>query len=228
MTKNIWGEEISNDKEFNKWGNSVVRFKNRPAASVEKMLDDALDMTRYFKDTFDIDIHLAYGTLLGAIRDGGLIKHDDDFDVSYISNKNKIEDVILERKEICRKLEVDGYLANVVSDAHFTANFNNSYFDITLSWQEKGFYNLYYLSFETISIDKVLPLTSLNVFGRDFLAPKDSELVLADIYGASWNRPIKDFSPAKNRWEVEQNFMIFRKDFDLWKPYFSKKGKDNE
>jgi hypothetical protein len=61
------------------------------------------------KEKFGVDLTIFYGTLLGCVRSGKLIKHDDDFDVIYISRKEKPDDVTHEYLEICQFLIELGY-----------------------------------------------------------------------------------------------------------------------
>ncbi len=51
----------------------------------------------------------AYGTLLGAHRDGALIGHDSDADLGYVSSHTHPADVIRESFAIQRRLAGMGY-----------------------------------------------------------------------------------------------------------------------
>lgn len=213
---NIWGETVEAVRETNKWGFEVVRFVNRPAADVTKMLRAAHELGEFFRETYGLDLHICYGTLLGAVRDDGLIRHDDDFDLSYISRFHSVSEVIAESRSIREDLANRNLLGQVICDAHFGVKFQGFYFDITLAWEQDGFYNLYYLSHMTVPIEAVTPLKEVVIFGRRFLAPADPEAVLADIYGPQWRSPIKNFSPSVGRWNVERNFTPFREGFPRW------------
>ena len=86
----------------------VETFDTRDAAQVEPLLD-AIDEVLGALDEVGVDAFLAYGTALGAIRDGGLIGHDSDADLGYVSDHDHPVDVIRESFRIQRALTDMGY-----------------------------------------------------------------------------------------------------------------------
>ncbi len=59
-------------------------------------------------DAYGYDVFLAYGTLLGAVREGGYIGHDMDFDAAYISRHRTGQQAAAELADIAMLLVADG------------------------------------------------------------------------------------------------------------------------
>ena len=66
-----------------------------------------------------VDAFPAYGTLLGAVRDGKLIGHDSDADLGYVSHHTHPVDVIRESFRLQRALADMGYRISRYSGAAF-------------------------------------------------------------------------------------------------------------
>ena len=70
---------------------------------------DAIDRVLDALREVGIEAFLAYGTLLGAVRDGRLIGHDSDADLGYVSRLHHPVDVIRESFRVQRALVDLGY-----------------------------------------------------------------------------------------------------------------------
>jgi phosphorylcholine metabolism protein LicD len=78
----------------------------------KKNVSDALDVLKKLisaLDKYDIKYYLDFGTLLGAVRDKGLIPWDDDIDISILKKNdyNKIQYVL---KELNDKYKLRTYI----------------------------------------------------------------------------------------------------------------------
>src|SRR5690606_30479113 len=69
-------------------------------------------------ENFGKNIFLAYGSLLGPIRSGSFIKHDDDMDVGYISHAGSIHEFSIEMTTIATKLIRHGAAVKIFDHGH--------------------------------------------------------------------------------------------------------------
>ncbi len=76
----------------------------------------------------DYDIYIHYGTLLGAIREGGLIGHDTDIDVAYVSKYHTAHEVEAEMIDIYRRL-----LSADVLDMYWKRQRTPEWFEVELN-----------------------------------------------------------------------------------------------
>ena len=95
---------------LDKWGRLIRPLQRRghlghrraACDAVERLLDD-------LHDAAGVPAFIAYGTLLGAVRNGRLIGHDNDVDLAYVSRKPFPVDVVREGFAVERALR-DGRL----------------------------------------------------------------------------------------------------------------------
>ena len=73
------GHELGMDK----YGRLQVTFETRTSDDVEPLLD-AVEEVLHALRRAGVEPFLAYGTLLGAVRQGGLIGHDSDADLAHL------------------------------------------------------------------------------------------------------------------------------------------------
>ncbi|AKC86800.1 LicD family protein [Pseudoxanthomonas suwonensis] len=138
-------------------------------------------------DNRDIRFGIIYGTLLGAIREGGFIPWDEDVDI-YILNEYKkdFQNYLHELRE--HGLEIvraDGDLYSLMKD--------NNYIDIYFFRRNGGRRICNRDSVRSAYIENHEPL---NFLGTTFLAPSNARQFLSEVYGPDWMTPKRDF-PAK-------------------------------
>jgi hypothetical protein len=170
--------------------------------------DDARSLLQTTKDLFDkcgIRFYLIFGTLLGAVRDHGLIEGDEDVDV-YIDSEQLLRRNLPFLHEnglkVCRIY--DHRLYSFHTD-------NNSYIDVYI--RGKLPFSIWGLWCDRISLG-VIPrcyikkYDKIDFLGIECLCPHKPERVLRYWYGKSWRTPIKGHyftydSPSRHWWRTQ-------------------------
>jgi hypothetical protein len=183
------GKPIALDKSMRR----VQTFDTRSAehvAPLMRAIDDVLTVLH----GLEIDAFLAYGTLLGAVRNGQLIGHDSDADLGYVSRHEHPADVMRESFGLQRALMERGYPVTRYSGAAFKVDVRESDgsvrgLDVFGGFMLDGKLHLMGEIITPFRRDWVLPLGTTTLEGWDFAAPADTDRFLAATYGASWRVP---------------------------------------
>ncbi|MEB8388212.1 hypothetical protein OO012_13315 [Rhodobacteraceae bacterium KMM 6894] len=136
------------------------------------------------------------GALLGHVRDGALIAHDDDLDCAIMLGECAPDAVA----PLWRQIKVQLAELDLLTEASRTSG--EAVFkmktdlgvvvDLFPSWTYQGRLSVYPYALEEIDPAHVLPLRS---FGHDpLMNPADPEAFLAHCYGPDWRIPDPYFS----------------------------------
>ena len=137
-------------------------------------------------DKYDIEFFLISGTLLGCVRDAGIIGHDKDIDVGF-DERYPVELVrkALEESESFKFFAVD-YEDNV-----YVQHANGVLIDIFKHYMaEDGLY--YHAGIKVSWWNTAFELVTTSFLGGQYLIPKDYETYLQENYG-EWRTPVSDF-----------------------------------
>lgn len=182
---------------------AIAKFKKLNYKYSEEQLDinelppityedakDILFMTQDIMNKINLDIYLAYGTLLGAVREKNFIKGDLDVDV-YV----KDEKTLFENLEY---IEKNG-LKLIRALKHSLYSFRNEkkpncYIDIYIMNRPFSIWSLYCMRIE----GRYVPIRyvqdgRISFLGRTFCCPANPEKVLEFWYCDTWNVPIGKF-----------------------------------
>src|SRR4051812_34244440 len=107
----------------NKWGRLAVSFDGMDAGPVQERLLRRVEEVVADLREFGIEPFVCYGTLLGLVRDGRLIAHDDDADLAYLSAHEHPADVVRESYAVERHLRDRGHLVVRHSAGHIQLQF---------------------------------------------------------------------------------------------------------
>lgn len=216
-----------------KWGRMKPSFETgedvRPrvaasAATVLTFLEDA-----------GFTAFIVGGTLLGAVRDGEILPHDDDADVAYLSSHSDPSDLVIENEGLRRQLVARGFRVVRHSWSHLQVLIDDAsqdyYVDIFTAFYKSGEFH------EPIHVrasgmdDAILPLRSLPLHGFELAAPNDPEAWLAACYGPSWRTPDPSFT-FETPWSTQRRFHAWFGSFYMgvnnWKARYTQGGSAHE
>jgi len=174
-------------------------FDSRTPEQVAPLLDSIAQVLDAISDA-GVEAFLAYGTLLGAVRQGGLIGHDSDADLGYVSGHTHPVDVMLESFRVQRHLgelgfdtyrysgiafrvdviEGDGFRRGLDVFGGFIAEPVGDRAPVLYLMGEIG------APFER---EWIYPLTTATLEGRTFPVPANPEKLLEATYGSGWRVP---------------------------------------
>jgi len=145
-----------------------------------------------------------YGTLLGAVREGGFIGHDLDFDCAYISEHRSGAEAVNELMSIAFYLIDDGFKVSGkrtclhVSDAESNGA-KIDLFHLYFDQQDEICFPFGVASNGTLKRDQVGDLVEVEFANRTGLVPAEPEPMVEHIYGAEWRTPDPGF-----RWQTRR------------------------
>lgn len=186
---------------IDKWGFASQPLEARPPDARRELLDTAQRIIETVTELAGLPVWLAFGSLLGAVRDGRFIGHDTDIDLAYLSRQHSPASVTLELFHIARilasrglqtRVRTGGFLTVVTSGSAGSSGSIDLYAsfyvgEILYRTSNKG---------SRISEESILPLGQVQLEGRSFPAPADAALMLSETYGPGWRTPDPGFRYA--------------------------------
>lgn len=205
-------EKLSNKYVFNRgghlqlskkldtaWQKKVIRLYNRTSKALKKYAN--------------ITPFLIYGSLLGQVREGTFIGHDDDFDIAFISKHNDGHGAAMELVDIARFLKEEGFAIELKGTAiHIHDELEP---DIRIDLFHLFFNKNKELSFPFgIAGTSTFMKTDWNGTTKNQFAgfpvtiPKNAEKLVEHIYGESWQTPIAGFNWNHARTKRDESGII--------------------
>jgi hypothetical protein len=154
------------------------------------------------------EVFLNSGTLLGVVRDGRLIDHDDDVDLAIILKAGSAEDAVKEWSELRASLNAQGRLVEDQMDSNAILKLigeGDVHFDLFPAWFEGDDFYVYPHSFGDLTRQDVLPLSPCQHSG--YMIPADPVKMLANNYGQGWQAPDPYFKFPWNA--ARKKFKVF-------------------
>lgn len=223
---NAAGQPLSLDKSLR----LVQTFDSRSEENVRPLLDAIDHVLRGLQDA-GLEPFLAYGTLLGAVRNGHLIGHDSDADLGYVSKHEHPADAIRESFRVQRALTDAGYTITRYSALAFKVDVVESDgvvrgLDVFGGFMRDGHLHLMGEIRTPFKRSWVTPLGTATLEGRSFPVPADTDRFLTATYGRSWRVPDPAFhfaTPRSTHRRFDGWFRGIRVRRPLWDRVYSKR-----
>ena len=130
-------------------------------------------------DQYGVRFFLAFGTLLGAVRENGFIEGDTDTDLFVTEEENeKLAQAVSSQKFADARFKI----IRIIYDEIITVSRNDAYIDVSVFSKIPGGMMIV-LNQHTIKEYMVREAQKITFLGQEFLIPKDVESYLTDKYG---------------------------------------------
>ncbi|WP_308493271.1 class I SAM-dependent methyltransferase [Microbacterium terrisoli] len=173
-------------------GGSSDDVASRLVASGARLADDM--------KAWGYPLYLVGGMLLGMVRGGKLLPHDDDIDFAFLSDATDPAELGRISYEMERRLSAAGYTVVRHSLAHLELVFFDAqgqvdhYIDIFTGFFHKGLYcQPFALRGSEVTREDLVPTKDIVIGGVPLPAPANPEAWLAYAYGESWRIPDPTF-----------------------------------
>lgn len=157
-----------------------------------RMLDALAQCERIFQRISGNRLFVCYGTLLGLVRDGGFIAHDDDVDVCFLAKAEGMRGAVAEFRELVAALRARGERVRTISGAQFHWRKAETSLDVFMAWMEGDVLCMYNAGGK-LSRDQIHPVGRGRLEGRSVPVPNNPEALLELIYGSRWRIPNPGF-----------------------------------
>ena len=180
-------EMLEDGYKFSSKDGRLVRPVGHPEVG-KKMLDALEECDDIFYQATRKRFFVCYGTLLGLVRDGGFIKHDDDVDVCFLAEAEGLQAAWQEFRQVTSALKEKGERISLIHGAQFHWYRAGSALDVFMAWMDGT--DLYmYNAGGSFSRQQIYPLQRREFEGRSVLVPNEPEALLELIYGPGWTVP---------------------------------------
>ena len=178
---------------LDKAGRFSPTFGERQDAHLEPLLD-AIERVIGMLSEEGVSAFPAYGTLLGAVREGTFLGHDSDADLGYVSRHTTPVDVVLESFRLQRAVARRGLETYRYSGAAFKISVRESDgavrgLDVFGGFMSDGRLYLMGEIGTEFRPEWIWPLSTCELNGRVLPAPAAPDRLLEATYGPSWRVP---------------------------------------
>ena len=192
-----------NFNRFKKIDNISIKNRYEEAKSLKKLCD--------ILSKLKIKHWINYGTLLGAYREGKIIDHDNDLDLSAIINFDDNWTCPLHGSKkyqinLLYELQQDFYIKTFTENNYVAlipkdhSNFNLDQIDIGWFSSEENSY------FPPFFLDE---LDTIKLYDIEFPCPRHLDLYIPSRYGSDWKTPKENFSPIEMLTPFKKNWTCY-------------------
>lgn len=183
---------------IDKYGSVVRPLDDLDPGSAEAFARAVAELIRDV-DQFGVCAFLAYGSLLGAVRDGHIIGYDNDADIAYVSNHTHPGEVALESFALERFLRARGWRTQrervgVMHAFIEDAAGDHRQIDIFIAVIEDGHLFLDRVVEAEVDRSGFEPRSTVLLEGVEIPAPADPHTLLEATYGPGYLTPDPAFA----------------------------------
>jgi hypothetical protein len=179
--------------------------------NILNILDEINNLSFLLEKTFGVKHYIDSGTLLGAVRNGKFIEHDDDMDTAYISKESKYTNIWAESVMIRNYLNsLDKYNVSTVMPGLFHLKIDGKVkfkVDIFIGWLEGSQYFKFPSRPSVLKKEDMLPLKTIELHGKLLNVPNNYDKVLEHMYGKGWRTPDPTY---RCPWDDRRSFFYER------------------
>jgi SAM-dependent methyltransferase len=194
---------------FDKSGKLVPTFAGRSEGDLDSLLDATEAVIAALREC-GLEPFLAYGTLLGAVREGRVLGHDSDADLGYVSRHDSPARVALESFRVQRELAEQGFATYRYSGGAFRVDVQEGGvtrgLDVFGGFLDRGRLYLMGEVGTPFREEWLRPLATAQLSGRAMPVPAQPEHLLEAMYGPGWKVPDPAFkfsTPARTTRALE-------------------------
>ncbi|MFE6963799.1 LicD family protein [Agromyces sp. NPDC057679] len=214
---------------MNKWARLGPVFEGGDETLRERLLENARSLVELL-EAHDFDVYIVGGSLLGYMRNGALMPHDDDIDLAFLSKHWHPADIALDGYRLERVLRSAGMIVVRHSLAHLEIDFLDDdghvehYVDIFTGFFRDGLYcQPFALRGSEVVHSDLLPVQRVEVDGVTLPAPNRPEAWLEYAYGPNWIVPDPSFVFETSQWtrrRFENNFGVYNRARVFWEKHY--------
>lgn len=210
---------------INKWGRLGKTFDGSDSEFATRLLDHT-DTLVVLLQELGLRPFVVGGTLLGAVRSGTMLPHDDDVDLAYLSELEHPADVAIENGRLTAELTARGYEVTKHSNAHLQLTFRaesghvREYVDIfTAFFTADGQINQPFHVRGELDRSSLTPFSTVTLEGRPYPAPAVPEDWLVVNYDENWRTPLPGYklrTPRSTARRFQNWFGSYHFQRDFW------------